>query len=158
MPPALVKLVAMLLLVVQCTAAAVTAPGRVLCIPLGDCGNHERDEAPACGHCGIPPSSPVHEAISQPHQTQGHGLFLAALHPVDECGCHLHVPVPDGERLPSNHPGSGSDVRVLFEPLVVALVLTWGADPPREVVALRHPPDFDVSDQVLALKSTRLII
>jgi hypothetical protein len=42
--------------------------------------------------------------------------------------------------------------------MVVAIVLAWDFDPPLSVAPHFQPPDFSASDQVLALKTTRLRI
>jgi hypothetical protein len=154
MPPALVKLVAVFLLFVQGWLAI--APGQVLCIPLQDCGTHEHGSPAACGHC----DSDGRDVKVGADQCNDHecGLFIAAMHPDDECGCHLHVPLPKTEQMPSNPRGDNSDLRHAVVPLLVAFVLTRNCEPAPVVVERFKPPDFDVSDQVLALKATRLLI
>lgn len=154
MPPAIVKLVAILLLVVQGVIAL--APGRVLCIPIRDCGKHESEVLAACDHCESHGSSAV--GGGKGGSGQEHGPFSTVFHPQDECGCHLHVPVPDDEQVPSNPKGDGPDSRTFFIHFVVAVVLAWDFDPPVAVAARVQPPDFSTSDQVLALKTTRLLI
>jgi hypothetical protein len=149
----LVKLVAMLLLIVQ--GAIATAPGQVLCIPVRDCDTHEHEAELACGHCDTASCAQLGGEPRGGDQKQG--PFPASLHPNDECGCHLHVPVPGDERVPSGPRGDNPDLRMFFVPLV-ALVLNWDCEPPHAVIARFHPPDFSVSDQVLALKATRLLI
>jgi hypothetical protein len=153
MHPFLVKLVAMLLLIVQ--GAIATAPGQVLCIPVRDCDTHEHEAGRACGHCDTESCAQIGEESGGVGQNQG--TFPAALHPNDDCGCHLHVPVPGDEQVPSSPRGENPDLRMFFVPLVV-LVLNWDCEPPRAVIAHFHPPDFSASDQVLALKATRLLI
>ncbi|MBX3384622.1 MAG: hypothetical protein KF864_14050 [Phycisphaeraceae bacterium] len=155
MPAAAIKLVAMLLLVVQ--GAIALAPGRVLCIPVRDCGTHEPEVLAACNHCDSHGSSNVVDGSGGPGQQ--HGPFITAFHPVDECGCHLHVPVPSDQQVPNNPKGDNPDLRTFFVPMmVVAIVLKWELNPPLAVGAHFHPPNFSASDQVLALKTTRLLI
>lgn len=153
MHPSLVKLVAMLLLFVQ--GAITTAPGQVLCIPIRDCDTHEHEAEVACDHCDTTACAQIGEEPGGVDQKQR--LFPAAVHPNDDCGCHLHVPVPGDEQVPSSPRGENPDLRMFFVPLVV-LVLNWDCEPPPAVIAHFHPPDFSVSDQVLALKATRLLI
>ncbi|MBX3392764.1 MAG: hypothetical protein KF787_08960 [Phycisphaeraceae bacterium] len=154
MPPALFKLVAMLLLVMQ--GAIAVAPGRVLCIPVKDCGTYEQDAVATCSHRDreVCPAS-VGGGSRHNHEREP---FNIALHPNDECGCHVHVPVPGNEQVPSNFRSDTHDLRVFFVPLTVALVLNWDCDPPPARVAHSRPPDFSASGQVLALKATRLLI
>jgi hypothetical protein len=154
MPTPVIKLVAMLLLVVQ--GAIALAPGRVLCIPVRDCGTHQPDVVAACVHCdshGSPNAPGVPGGLGQEKDP-----FSTAFHPNDECGCHLHVPVPGDDQVPSNPKGDGPDLRTFFFPMVVAIVLAWDFDPPLSVAPHFQPPDFSASDQVLALKTTRLRI
>lgn len=154
MPQSLVKLVAMLLLFVQGLVAF--APGQVICIPVQDCGAHDQGGHAACGHCDSDGcDNEVRRDQCKDHE---HGPFSAATHPDDECGCHLHVPVPDSEQVPSNPRCDVSELRSVLVPLLVAFVLTWDFEPSLVVVERFKPPDFSASDQVLALKATRLLI
>lgn len=154
MPPTVVKLVAVLLLVVQGLIAS--APGRVLCIPLQDCGTHQSGASTSCDHCDS--AGCDNQQADQGGSSHQHGPFHAALHPEDECGCHVHVPVPGDQQVASNQKTGSPEFRALFVPLVVAVVLTWDVDPPAAVKVLFPPPDFSASDQVRALKATRLLI
>lgn len=157
MPHALVKLVAMLLLTVQ--GAIGMAGGQVLCIPIRNCDTHHQADSRPCGHCE--PAAVCADVAaddgcsSHDHE---HGPFNAALHPNDDCGCHVHVPVPEEEQVPSGPRSESAEFRTLFVPLVIAVVLNWDCEPPCAVAARFHPPDFSASDQVRALKSTRLLI
>lgn len=154
MSPALAKLVSLLLLIVQGVIAS--SPGRVLCIPLGDCGQHHESASSGCGHCGpIERCSDVGQGGRQDHE---HGPFDATLHSDDECGCHIHFPVPAKEQLPSNPKDDTRDLRSVFMPLVVAITLVWDFKPPLFAEVCIRPPDFNVSDQVRGLKATRLLI
>lgn len=154
MPAAVVKLVAMLLLFVQGLVAF--APGQVLCIPVQDCGTHEQGGSASCGHCDTDWLDGVGgEDDCKDHD---HGPFAPVTHPDEECGCHLHLPVPDNEQPPSNSRGDNFELRSVSVPLVIAFILTWELEPVLVVVERFKTPDFSVSDQVLALKSTRLLI
>lgn len=154
MSPALVKLVAILLLLVQ--GAIASAPGRVLCIPIQDCGTHESKLAEACSRCDMHGIVDAGSGVG----TSGHddGPLSTAFQPDDECGCYLHVPVPDDEQVRSNPKGDGQDLRTFIVPLVIAVVMGWDFDPPIAVPPRVQPPDFSDSDQVLGLKTTRLLI
>lgn len=154
MPPALIKLVAMLLLIAQGVIAL--ASGRVLCIPVQYCDTRETDVPLVCGSCcsdGCFVAGDSHGGL-EPER----GLFVTTLHPDDECGCHLHVPVPSDDRAPSNPKSDNSDLRALFFPLTFALVMAWVTEPPLQSAPHFEPPDFSTSDQVLALKSTHILI
>ncbi len=154
MPSALVKLVTVFLLVVQ--GAIGLAGGQTLCIPLQNCGMHEQTDHAACGHFD---SDRCDDAVGDDHdENHQHGPFNAAMHSADECGCHLHVPVPDSEQAPSNPRGDTSELRGVAPPLLVAFVLTWDCESTRVVVERFKPPDFSASDQFLSLKATRLRI
>jgi len=153
MPPALLKLVVLLLLVVQGVVAP--GPGRVLCVPLEDCGQHHRSDAGGCDHCG----RGAHAATARPGcQDHQHGLFDVASHPDDECGCHVHVPLPADEQLPSKPKGDLQDPRAASVSLAVAFVVASVPAPARTSEVCLRPPDFSASDQVRSLKATRLLI
>jgi len=154
MPSPIVKLVAMLLLVVQ--GAIALAPGQVLCIPVRDCGTHESEVLAACDHCDSHGS--LTAAGGHSGRGQQSGSFTTVFHPEDKCGCHLHVPVPSDDQVPSNPKGDGPDLRVIFFPLVIAIVFAWDFEPPLQVAPRFQPPDFSTSGQMLALKTTRIII
>ncbi|MGQ0629156.1 MAG: hypothetical protein ACT4PL_13785 [Phycisphaerales bacterium] len=47
---------------------------------------------------------------------------------------------------------------MLVVPLLIAIAVAWDLEPPLAIPALVQPPDFSVSDQVLGLKTTRLLI
>jgi hypothetical protein len=163
MPPALVKLVALLLLVVQ--GAVASASGRVLCIPLRDCGEHHDAVAAAWDHCGPDECSPA-VGVGGSGGSEGvgggcdheHGPVDAALHPGVDCGCHVHVPVPATEQIPGDSKCRMQDVRAVYVRLVIAVVVAWDFDAVLAVRACSRPPDFSESDQVRGLKATRLIL
>jgi len=151
MPLSLVKLVAVLLLVVQGVMAS--GPGRVMCIPLGDCGSHDTAVADSCRHCDAHESRDSGCLESSRHEDGPHSPLF---HPPDECGCHLHVPVPDGQQVPSK--GDSQDLRLPVVPLLISIEAAWDLVPPLAIPALVQPPDFSVAAQVLGLKTTRLLI
>lgn len=153
MPPALVKLVTLLLLVVQ--GAVASGSGRVLCIPLEDCGQHHKSDTGGCDHCGPAERAAAEQSGRHDHQ---HGLFDAASHPDDECGCHVHVPVPTNDQAPSKPKGDSPDPRAKSVSLVVAIIVAAVPAPPRISELCLRPPDFSASDQVRSLKATRLLI
>lgn len=154
MPKVLVKSVALLLLIMQ--GLVSFASGQVLCIPLVDCGMHHKV---GCGEHGRFHS---HECAAEvgAHECHDHqhDPLRVSIHAHDECGCHLHVPVPSSKELPSSPRGDNFDLRLAVVPLCFAFVMTRAFEPPREVTHPFKPPDFSTSDQVLALKTARLII
>lgn len=157
MPTPLVKLVALILLMTQGLVAF--APGKVLCIPLFDCDTHEaRALSVVCDHGEIASchAVAVARASCQDHEP---GPFTLARHHHDECGCHVHLPVPGGSgALPTLKRGDSPDLQLIAIPLLMAVVLDWDLVPPPAPCVALWPPDFSVSDQVLSLKATRLLI
>lgn len=154
MSPALVKIVAMLLLVVQ--GAIASAPGRVLCIPVVNCGTHESETAEVCSHCDTRGMADAGSRVGAPSHHEG--PYGTAFHPDDECGCHLHIPVPGDEQVPSNPMSGGQDPRSCIAPLLEAVVIGWNFDPPVAERPRLQPPDFSASDQIVGLKTTHLLI
>ncbi len=154
MHPAVIKLVSILLLVVQGLGAS--APGRVLCIPLKDCPTHDQRLATGCGHCDTPACHPAE--LDQDEPQRGHGPFPAAIHSEDECDCHVHVPIPGDQQIAGSAKSDGTEFKSNLVPLVLAIVSQWEIESPVATVVRLHPPDFSVSDQFLALKSTRLLL
>ncbi len=154
MPAAFVKLVAMLLLVVQGLIAF--APGQVLCIPVRSCSLHTPSGDAPCEHADSDECDD--ERRDEQCEGRGQGHFSFAKHSDDERGCHIHVLVPDSEQAPSGPRGDIAELRHAVTPLLVAFVLSWDFEPAVVVVERFKPPDFSVSDQVLALKATRLLI
>jgi hypothetical protein len=153
MPPALVKLVALLLLVVQ--GAIASASGRVVCIPLLDCGQHH-ESTHECHHGGSDECAAEIKPVGcHDHE---HGPFDRASPPGDGCSCHVHVPVPDQKQLPGNSRGDSQDPRSFIVPLVAAIIAARDFEPRRTVGVCLRPPDFSTSDQVRGLKATRLLI
>lgn len=154
MPTLLVKLVVTCLLIAQGLAAL--APGQVLCIPVRDCGTHEQAGPGACGHC----HADIRDDESSGHTCRNHthGPASPAAHTNGDCGCHLHMPVQESAQSPGRPWGDSPDLRgvVVSQPVAWVLMCDCGT---RDAVHERFkPPDFSVSDQVLALKATRLII
>lgn len=155
MHPAVIKAVATLLLIVQ--SAIALAPGQRLCIPVRDCDFHEQDVALACDHHDNSTSSSltVRDSNCEGYEQ---GLPGEALYSTDDCGCHLHVLLPDNEQMRSNLRSDNVDLKLFFGPVAVAPVLTWDCVSPRTVVAYGRPPDASASDQGRILKTTRLLI
>lgn len=143
---ALVKLVAMLLLVVQGVVASAT--GRVMCIRVADCGSHtETVAASACEHdCG------------NDQQPQDDGWCDVVANGLAACECHVHVPVPGEERVPSKGQLSVSDFKTVALPVLVAMVLQWEPvwrDGPARYAERREARSWD---QLGALRTTRLLV
>ena len=154
MGPSFRKVVALVLLLIQGMIGATS--GQFLCIPIRDCGTHERSGHAASGHC-VSDGCNV-EQVEESCKDHEHDAFSSAIHRDDECGCHLHVPLPDSEQLPSNPRGDNAELRSVLVPVLIALVVTWDFDPAVVIVERFKPPDFSVSDQVLGLRATRLLI
>lgn len=154
MPPAHIRLIAFLLLLVQ-SAIALT-PGQVLCIPFQNRGTIDQGAHAACGPCDSDDCG--HNVGGDNCRSHDDGPFSGAMHPNAECVCHLHVPVPDNEQVPSNSRGDNSDLRGVVVPLLVAAVVVTNNESLVVAVQRFRPPDFSVSDQVLTLKATRLLI
>jgi hypothetical protein len=154
MSPAVVKLVAMLLLVVQGVIAS--ASGRVLCIPLPHCDAHEQDHTGSGGHCE---GAACHDEPSTDCDEQTGHVPCTILTPMsDECDCHVHVQVPGDESVPSKSKADSGEVRVLLVPVIVAIVMTVELAPPASSVFRPPPRDIVAIDQTIALKTTRLLI
>lgn len=154
MRPATVKFLAVVLLFAQ-VAMALT-PGRMICVPVGTCDLH-----PVCGTLtGTETREHDDHRSSDEHCDSHHDHgpldLLAPDH--EPCGCHVHLPVPDDDRTPGKPRTDGPDLRVVFVPLVFATVVHADDEQPRVPAARLRPPDFSVTAQVLALKSTRLLI
>lgn len=159
MPTSLVQIVSMLLLIVQGVVAL--APGRMLCIPVWDCGTHEQAPEAACAHSdpgSCPPSACSSFDEERGRFADGRGQSAPLLAPIDECGCHLHVQVPGHQPVPFTPRDDDHSPKACVVPVVATAVMDWRCDPPSALVACLRPPDFSVSGQVLALKSTRLLI
>ncbi len=154
MHPVLVRLVAVFLLLMQGLNAS--APGQVVCIPIQDCGRHDQGESATCGHCDH--AGCDDRRIGREGTSHDHGPFNAAIHSDDECGCHVHVPIPGGQQVPRTPASGGPDIKTILVPQVLAIVHGWGCEPPAAVSVRFQPPDFSASDQVRALRTTRLLI
>lgn len=134
MPPALIKLVATLLLFVQGLVASLGGP--VLCFALRDCDRHP----PACSDHELAPSS----------QT---AALPAAEQSAPDCGCHLHVPRPPSDLAP-NTKSHTPDTRPVGPPqaLIEALI----REPLRPVAHRPDPPPPRGTVQARILSCTRL--
>lgn len=144
----------MLLAVAQGVVGVV--PGRVLCVPTGDCGLHALGEAAAQTHDHEDDHDHDHEACRGHH----HGpIALPVAHSHDGCGCHVHIPLPGEKQLPR-----GGDVRTDLGHLrfVAAVVVVGGLDwrqrPVCAQVARGGEPAVPLGARALALTSTRMLI
>lgn len=153
MTSTLVKLVSLLLLVVQGAIASI--PARVLCIPLQECSERRTLAA-----------SDTHDRRldARSHAVARIGHHDHALAPCntaasdDERGCHVHVQMPPKEQLPSNPKSEFNELRAVAGALVAVVILTLDVEPTFTIRVRSQPPDFSASDQVRALKTTRLLI
>jgi hypothetical protein len=154
----LLKFVSLLLLVVQGVVAS--SPWRVVCVPVAVCESHEGDESTAgCGHDDHGPCRST-DSGAGPKQIDDHALLGLVLSTHDECGCHVHVPVPRNDQFPSRPGPQGGcpDMRAVLTPRVVVAMLDWGCAPLPSGVPGVDPPEFDRGDEALSLKSTRLLL
>lgn len=150
----LTKAVALTLLVVQVLFASMS--GRVWCIGAHDCDSHDGTAA-GCdrgGHHHHFGSGREHREV----QCHEHVFFAGAPHEADDCCCHLHMPIA-GEALASiDRRAAGFETRTFLVPMSF-VVCKAGDSAPRIAVPGRfRPPDFSGSDQMLALKTSRLMI
>lgn len=141
-----IQVILMVLLVVQ--GALASASGRVLCIPLGGHGEHH-----LCG-------ADVGHGLSSPgaccdHPESPLDVVLAAH---DECGCHVHVPVPGREQSPGNPKQSGGMGRIVSVAPVDSVVMAWGVAPVATLRVRSHWMEYGSPGQGLGLRTTRLII
>ena len=160
MPTPVIKLVVLLLAVAQ--GVVGVAPGRVLCLPTGDCGlhapgavgvaapNHDQDSSGDDGHWGGSPACSGHH----------HGPIAEPVgHSHDGCGCHVHVPLPGEKRLPE-----GRDLRAdvghlrLVAATIVVGELDWQPAHSYDLTPRVGAPDAPFGERALALRSTRLLI
>lgn len=154
MPLPLVKLVAVLLLVLQ--GVVSVAPGQILCIPVLDCAGYEHGLPLHGEHCGSHGCD--HADGHTSCHGHDHGPFIDESHNDEDCGCHVHLPVPDSEQLPCSTRGDGPEFRVVVIPEVSGFELPRARQPLIVVARSFKPPDLCASDQVRALKTTRLLI
>lgn len=154
MSPVVVKLVSVLMLVVQGLVAS--AAGRVVCIPLQDCGKHgemavglcDRVAAEGCGGHGG----------ECDERALGSGSHDDGMQRAEECDCHVHVPVPADERLPGKPAVDMGEARADLIPAAVVAVLTWDLESACEAGEGFLPPGFERCDQWVGLKCTRLLL
>lgn len=154
MHSAVVKIVALLLLIVQGGVALI--PGRTICIPVQRCGTHVQEAPAACDHCESECDSENAESWTGPpliHVSCGLDSHLT-----NQCGCHVHLPVPSNEQAPSAPRNGAPELKALTVAQVVELVMRWESQPPRADTHQLHQSDFSISDQVRSLKTTRLLI
>jgi hypothetical protein len=152
MPSRLFKLVSLLLLVVQ--GAIASSPARVLCVSVVDCSERPALVAVTTDH---------HHAHERADTVNEFGTLVdtpassdtAASH---EHGCHMHVQLPPNEQLPSNPKGDLHELQSLAAALVAVVTLTPDVEPTFTIRMRSQPLDFSASDQVRALKTTRLLI
>jgi hypothetical protein len=150
----LVHLVLAVLLAVQ--GVLSLAPGRMLCIPLRACDQHQ--EVPAlCGHCDD--SHGDAHAMTSPRWNDAAEQFCFAIvaRPSDECGCHLHVPGPQDSHVVTKTSGDACEWKHSLALWAAAFVLASQPASADECDVPR-PPDLLASMQVRVLRTSRLII
>lgn len=147
----LTKYIAVLLVFLQATVGMIT-PGRVLCLPVADCDHQEF----AATGCQDRSEAGQHDDLDCDHDPAAPGLAPDHL---NECGCHLHVPIPGDPKTPgqSQARGDGFQARQSVIPVVVA-VLQWDWTPSIGKSLSQRPVDPLVRGLVLSLKTTRLRI
>ncbi len=136
------------------------AMGRTLCVATGTCEHGEDAEREDRGHCHSH-SHHGDEVVRHGEECESHrhgpiGLLDV---PHEECGCHVHVPVPNEPQSPpkSSNQADQLQVRIMHAPVVVT-VLTWDLWANRRIDSRSRPPDPDAAAQVLALQATRLLV
>jgi hypothetical protein len=146
------RCIALVLLLLQ--VAVGIAPGRVLCVRIGECDTcvaaSTCDAGSSCDHeCDAALGTPV-------EHRHGPGV------PIDsdsDCDCHVHITVPGQPlaSLKSDVNGAASElVDVAVAPVIridIDLVLA-----PAKHVARWRPPDGSVSAAACAIATTRLLI
>lgn len=154
----------MLLAMAQAVVGVV--PGRVLCVPKGDCGlhglggvatqGHEHDHDHDLDEC----AGGGHEHVSDACPGHHHGpIAVAVAHSHDGCGCHVHVPLPGEKQLPR-----GKDVRAdighlrLVAAVVVVGELDWRQAPACVAIARGGDAYVPLVARALALTSARMLI
>lgn len=152
-----------LVLVVLLSQGVVgTLRGQMLCIHIGPCASHaiEPDgDHEQCTHHGCDHHD---EGSSDPDPAGPRG---SAVHSHQDCGCHIHMPVP---RNPQSPPSPGSArllaesgfAKCLWAVLPVTMVDPW-ASPDRGPCLARSAdgsPDSRHAAALRALKTTRLIL
>lgn len=122
-----IHLVVLLQILVQALHGAPNAI--VICVPLGDCCQHDEEPAPH-------PESPHAEV---------------------DCHCHLRVPLPGQPKLVSRDQSRVDALdAATAAPCTLDTSTDLRLVSSRMVRARERPPDFAASEQVLALRSTHL--
>lgn len=155
MRPAVLKLVALLLLLSQ--GAVALAPGRMICIPVHECTSHEHGALAACGHRDTADLAVADGSdIAAGHLR--HCALVPARCPDGACGCHVHVPVPNNGQATISPRGGKVEPRAWSVPSACAI-----AEPPRRATlrgaaAPERPPAVAACDRLRALRATHLLI
>lgn len=161
------------LLVVQGLVAFV--PGRVLCVPVLDCGRsecHSRRHADVArhehhDHRAFEGEITDGSCVRHAHQHDCHhdssnaletSLRAVAWHPSDDCGCHIHIPLPGDEQMLCSPRAESTHSRVFFTPEALYVVFADRCEPLPRTRVLSHPPDLGTGAPLRALRTTRLII
>ena len=154
MSPTLVKLVAVLLLMVQ--GVIGMASGRVLCLRVQECVCQESGSGHGHEHG-------LGHGLGHGHGHQDGKVPLdSVIHENAECGCHVHVAMPDDELLPGKPRSESAEFKALCAPLMVEVAMHFECAPALVLSDRLRPPDFEsafrMCDQVRGLKSTRLLV
>jgi hypothetical protein len=158
MHPALLKLVALLLLLSQ--GAVALAPGRaagVICIPVHECTSHDHAAPAACGHRDAAGLAAADGRDTTPDHFR-HCALLPAPSPDRACCCHVHVPVPNNGQATVSPRGGKVEPRAWSVPSACALAEPPGRATPRTAAAPVRPPAVAACDRLRALRATHLLI
>jgi len=134
------------------------APSRVLCVPVMGCATHESSVADACGHCDS--GSAWCETPAGDDRDHAVALLADLNHVEESCGCFVHIPIP-GERQSPDRTHEGEKIQHLR--WVASAISGLPISPPEPVrVFARNseyaPPECSVRDQVMSIRTTRLLI
>jgi hypothetical protein len=143
MQPRLIQLVTVLLLIAQGWLGMV--PGKMVCVPLGDCVETQSESDNACEHTSCSSSSEHrHGPVDAGHQ-----------HTDDQCP-HIHVPGTGTPQTPNS--GESDTARRLVMVAIIPVVFDWRPVVLPQVTRADSTGASRAGFALAALKSTRLLI
>jgi hypothetical protein len=154
MPRSVVQIVAVVLLVLQSVVALV--PGRMFCLPTWACGEREKVSR-VVQHVHGFEQGPAHvSGYSHGHDeaTDVTDDGCAAGH--DECGCHVHMPMPDDQQMPKDQRAQQAMQDVMTPAEVFVGELKF--EPVEMMKRVPRVLDLSAAVELRALKVTRLLV